>query len=136
MKTLTLIVVAAVVVGCSHSNEMRMAPGVHLITVRGNGFASMGRVQSEAQDKAERACREEGFPRYVFVDAETSASSEQTPSAYRTHIVTIGNRATAVTTETPGIRVTRHGLQVKAVCVTEEEWERNQSGMRERLLSQ
>ena len=120
--------------------DARLAPGVHLVTVSGNGYTRAETLAGYALTRGKELCQVEGYPRVRMVDPNVSTSSYETPTTYTTtgSATNYGGTTygTATTRQSGGDTVNKHSVSTKAVCMSQTEFDEWQAGLRERLLRQ
>jgi len=116
--------------------EERVAAGVYVVHVRGNGYTRPDTLMAYATQRGNELCFAEGYPHMRLVDAETNTRQAVTPASYYSTTTFYGRQATTYTQRQGGYLVQKHAVSAKAVCMTQEEFDAEQASMRERLLQQ
>lgn len=115
-----------------------VAPGVFAIEVRGNGYTSAATLQTYALRRGFELCNMSGYPHVRLMDASMGTEVSTTPVTYNTDINarTYGNTTygSATTYQTGGYQIRKHHVEVKAVCMTEEEYYSWSMGLRQQML--
>ena len=139
----TTIVVALGLVACAtpyqpHGytggyKDRQLAPGVYWVGVNGNGYTSQSTLVSYMQRRGLELCNSAGYPHVRFLDQNASVQTTTTPTEYHTVSTSPGD---ATTYQTGGYQANKYSVACKAVCMTQEEYNAMENGMRQHLLSQ
>ena len=134
-----IVAVAFAMVGCvtpyqpkgltGGYEDEREAPGVYLVSARGNGHTGIATLRSYVLRRGQELCEAEGFPRMRLIGATVDTQTDQTPATYVAH-------SNSTVTQYGGQSYSRHAVTARAVCMTEAEFQAWRNGERAKLMGQ